>query len=302
MSSSSRDYKSGSHKRHPDADEERDRKSSKHSKISSSLKSSIKPIDEDDYFEKATEFRLWLREYKHKYFDELSSKEARRYFRKFVKKWNDYDLDEKFYKGMNSAQLDSSDTTRYKWSFAKKLDNQWELDTIRDNVESMTGTSMDDKRVNSKRRALPVGPAMPNSNTLTLEREERYERERADRKYESRRRAERKEAILDEVAPKEIGREAALAKKRALNAYHKRERSPDIELSEADLMGGDDFQARLAAERRAKENREARKQERQNQKLAPILSKMDEYKAKENATMEMFRKMAEEQKKRGAFQ
>lgn len=50
--------------------------------------------------------------------------------------------------------------------------------------------------------------------------------------------------MLDEVAPRETGREAQLAKKRALNAYHKRERSPDVELSEADLMGGDDFQAR----------------------------------------------------------
>lgn len=50
--------------------------------------------------------------------------------------------------------------------------------------------------------------------------------------------------MLDEVAPKETGREAALAKKRALNAFHKRERSPDVELSEQDLMGGDDFKAR----------------------------------------------------------
>jgi hypothetical protein len=50
--------------------------------------------------------------------------------------------------------------------------------------------------------------------------------------------------MLDEVAPRETGREAAIAKKRALNAYHKREKSPDVELSEADLMGGDDFQAR----------------------------------------------------------
>lgn len=49
--------------------------------------------------------------------------------------------------------------------------------------------------------------------------------------------------MLDEVAPREVGREAQLLKKRALNAYHKRERSPDVELSEADLMGGDDFQA-----------------------------------------------------------
>lgn len=76
------------------------------------------------------------------------------------------------------------------------------------------------------------------------DKEDRYERMRSDRKHESRKRNERREAMLDEVAPKETGREAALAKKRALNAFHKRERSPDVELSEQDLMGGDDFKAR----------------------------------------------------------
>lgn len=47
--------------------------------------------------------------------------------------------------------------------------------------------------------------------------------------------------------------------------------------------------------------RESRQAERRQQRLAPIMSKMDDYKAKENATMEMFRKMAEEQKKRGGI-
>lgn len=50
-------------------------------------------IGEDDYFEKANEFRVWLKESKGKYLDEISSKEARRYFKKFVKRWNDYELD-----------------------------------------------------------------------------------------------------------------------------------------------------------------------------------------------------------------
>ncbi|KAI8048931.1 uncharacterized protein B0P05DRAFT_582105 [Gilbertella persicaria] len=232
---------SRSHKRRRDSDDERDERSNKHSKISPSLKASIKPIDQDDYFEKATEFRLWLKEHKHKYFDELSSKESRRYFKKFVRRWNDYELEEKYYKGLNSSQLDSSDTTRYKWSFAKNLDKM-EMDSIKDSVDSMTGLSRgDDKvRASGKRRAQAVGPTIPDA----VDKEEQYERERASRKYESRRKREHREAVLDEIAPKETGREAALAKKRALSAYHKRERSPDVELPEADLMGGDDFQSR----------------------------------------------------------
>lgn len=307
MSSRKHESSSSSKRRHEDTErEDRHRSSHKHSKrrrdssedSSSSvprLPDSIKPISDDDYFEKATEFRLWLKEAKHKYIDEISSKESRRYFRKFVDKWNDYELDKKFYKGMNSTQLDSSDTTRYKWSFAKNLDKM-EMDSIRDNVDSMTALARGEDKLASKRRA-NVGPSMPTTMD-TFTKEQKYEEERSQRKYEAKRARERREAALDEVAPRETGREAAIAKKRALNAYHKRERSPDVELSEADLMGGDDFKSRLAAERRAKEAREARQAERREQRLAPIMSKMDEYKAKENATMDMFKKMAEEQRKR----
>ncbi|CEP11356.1 hypothetical protein [Parasitella parasitica] len=280
MSSSKRHGSSSSsrgHKRHHESDEEH-------------------TIDEDDYFEKANEFRLWLKESKHKYLDEISSKEARRYFCKFVRKWNDYELEEKLYKGLNSAQLESSDTTRYKWSFAKNL-NKMEMDTVRDNVDSMTSQSRGDDRISGKRRAQAIGPTMPDF----VDKEDQHERDRLNRKQEVKRRNERREAMLDEVAPKETGREAALAKKRSLNAYHKRERSPDVELSEQDLMGGDDFKARVAAERRANEMRESRQAERRQQRLAPIMSKMDDYKAKESATMEMFRKMAEEQKRRGGI-
>lgn len=314
MSSSKRHSTSGSSsKRRRDdySDEEEHHRSSKHSSSSSSKKhrhhreedseeddeeenklpNSIKPITEEAYFEKATEFRLWLKEAKQKYIDEISSKESRRYFKKFVKKWNAYELDEKFYKGMNSTQLGSSDTTRYKWSFAKKLDKM-EMDSVRDSVDSMTAQSRGEDKL--KRRA--AGPTMPPTDTFS--KEQRYEEMRTERKYEAKRAKERREAALDEVAPRETGREAQIAKKRALNAYHKRERSPDVELSEADLMGGDDFKARLAAEKRAKEAKEARQHERREQKMAPIMSKMAEYKAKESATMEMFKKMAEEQRKR----
>jgi hypothetical protein len=80
--------------------------------------------------------------------------------------------------------------------------------------------------------------------TYQKDKEESYEKERYKRKHEEKKRRERRTNMLDAVAPKETGREAQIAKKRALNAYHKRERSPDVELSEADLMGGDDFKER----------------------------------------------------------
>lgn len=281
---SSSSSKHGSKRRHESEDEGSSKHSSKKRHdtptLPESLKSSIEPITEEAYFEKANEFRLWLKEHKHKYIDEISSKESRRYFQKFVDKWNHFELEAKFYQGLNSTQLSSSDTTRFKWGFAKSLD-QSELDTVRDSVDSMTALSRGEDKL--KRRA-NVGPAMPPPMA-------------DQRKSEQRKQKERRQAILDEVAPRETGREAQIAKKRALNSYHKREPSPDVELSEADLMGVDDFKSRLAAEKRAKEMRESRQNERREQRLAPIMDKMGEYKAKEDATMAMFKKMAEEQRR-----
>lgn len=63
---------------------------------------------------------------------------------------------EKYYKGINSAQLSSTDNTGYKWSFAKKLD-QHELDSVRDSVDTMTGGG----RSSSQRRRTPAGPSRP---------------------------------------------------------------------------------------------------------------------------------------------
>ncbi|KAI8371540.1 uncharacterized protein BYT42DRAFT_580631 [Radiomyces spectabilis] len=297
----------GSSKHHRDSDEDRRSKKHKRSKekTSHSPRTDIEPISKDDYFEKATEFRLWLREKKHKYFGDLDKDDSRYYFAKFVKAWNKGDLDDKFYAGVNSTQLTSSDTTRYKWGFAKTL-NQHEQDRIRDSVDTMTNRDKNTDRhsgSSSSIRRPRAGPAMlpPGPQLDQVDKEERMERERAERRFEKRQSRSRKEEYLDEVAPKETGREAAIAKRRALNAYHKREKSPDIEFSEADLMGGDDFQARLAAQKRSEERRRERQTEKQQQRMAPLQNKMAEYKAKEDATIEMFKRMAAEQKQRGAF-
>lgn len=40
------------------------------------------------------------------------------------------------------------------------------------------------------------------------------------------------------------GREAMIEKKRARNEQYRREASPDIEMEDKELLGGDDFQSR----------------------------------------------------------
>ena len=76
---------------------------------------------------------------------------------------------------MSSAQLGSSDTTRYKWSFAKKL-NQFDLDSVRDNVDSMTNQSRGDDKVAAGRRR-NVGPSMP-TNTVGKEYNQNIKKKR----------------------------------------------------------------------------------------------------------------------------
>ncbi|KAG2175185.1 hypothetical protein INT44_007673 [Umbelopsis vinacea] len=295
-------------------------------------RSMIKEISKDDYFIKAAEFRVWLSEKKHKYFNELTSEDARYYFGKFVKAWNNFELDQKYYEGITPAQLSSQDSTRYKWGFSKNVD-QHELDSIRDSVDTMTNSqkklkaakestreSARESASDSRRVRRNVGPSLPSSSgrhhsgkfslvtdmSYDEDAMDRRDRERADRKRDAKGKRERDEHVLDEIAPKETGREAQLAKRRAQNAYHKRERSPDA-FKHAHLKSVDFLLIKLYPLhsldhlKRLEKQKQDRFAERQRQRTAPIRDKLDTFRAKEDQTMAMFRQMAEEQKKRGGL-
>lgn len=97
---------------------------------------------------------------------------------------------------------------------------------------------------------------------LVADQEDRDQRRRLQDRAAQKSHRKSKEADLEELVPKATGREAMLEKRRAQTAYHRRERSPDVELPEHTLMGtggGDDYKSMLAAERRRKEAREERK-------------------------------------------
>ncbi|KAG1224012.1 hypothetical protein G6F68_020206 [Rhizopus microsporus] len=61
-----------------------------------------------------------------------------------------------------SAQLDSSDSTRYKWSFAKNLDKM-EMNSIRDSVDSLTSQSRGDDKIKMIGKRRNVGPSLPDT-------------------------------------------------------------------------------------------------------------------------------------------
>ena len=97
--------------------------------------SDIDPISEDDYFKRSAEFRDWLREDRGRYFEDLTSEDARKQFKKFVSKWNAGELRSTIYK-QNGTEQTASSRTKHVWGFASKLSDadQYAIDRAIGNV------------------------------------------------------------------------------------------------------------------------------------------------------------------------
>ncbi|KAJ7897349.1 hypothetical protein B0H14DRAFT_2333073 [Mycena olivaceomarginata] len=262
------------------------------------------PISESDYFRKGDEFRIWLKDEKRKYFDELSGDKARSYFRKFVKAWNKGKLSKSLYAGVDPASISAESQTGYKWSFAankSRVDNA-ALRSVREQVGAATwGASSSsssapsaDPSSSSAGRSIR-GPTLPSSADLAYARELASESAHADASLKRKRdRAEAKERVEDMVGPREVGREGALEKKRARREADRsfRERGDDgLEADEGVLLGGgDSFKAQIA-KRDAAQSRRSQKYE---DKTAVVRERQSVYKEKETATMAMFQALAKE--------
>ncbi|KAI9502923.1 hypothetical protein BX070DRAFT_178264, partial [Coemansia spiralis] len=227
--------------------------------------SAVPEISQDDYFRLNASFRLWLRKEKNKYFDELPTAKARKHFASFVRAWNSGRLRSRYYSQDGElANLSKSIVTRHNWSFAANI-NREEMDHIKAAVQSSSALGA---AAEVYAPSQEQGPTIPSRAELPPESarlfdEEQRDRDRWRRRKERRDAKERRELILDEVAPKETGREAMLAKKRALNQIRHAERTVDMELSDSEVFGGatDDLDA-LKKDRAVREKRRLeRKQE-----------------------------------------
>ncbi|CAO1635288.1 unnamed protein product [Jaminaea pallidilutea] len=161
---------------------------------------------------------------------------------------------------------------------------------------------------------VPIGPSHPSDHRYDVE----SSAEKARLQAQAQRRASRRDEKdrQEEVAPRATGRDAVVEKRREKNRSN-REFAEGAgagggmdELDENDLMGGgDSFADALAAKRAAAERRhvggrggggagnseamsarEAKRAERE----AEQMEKRSEYRRKEDATMDMFKKMAAE--------
>ncbi|KAI6012718.1 hypothetical protein F5J12DRAFT_971937 [Pisolithus orientalis] len=260
---------------HRDRDRERDR--SRSPDREDELPEGVSPISESDYFLKNSEFSIWLRDEKGKYFDELSGERARSYFRKFVK-------------------------TGYKWSFASKSSgtDAEALRSAREDVDSATygpgRKSRGDTRATGGRT---LGPTLPSASDLVLAREAASEYQATERDLKRKRdRAEAKDRLEDIVGPKEVGREAMLEKKRARRENDKAFGEKGDEGLEADestlLGGGDSFKDHIARREAARRRWEEKRAAGREDKEAATRERAVAMREKERATMDMFQKLAKE--------
>ncbi|KAI8831880.1 hypothetical protein BJ741DRAFT_615585 [Chytriomyces cf. hyalinus JEL632] len=301
------------------ADRKRDKKKSKKEKKEKSHRrdteddranSSENQIGPDDFYSKSSEFIVWLKEHRGVFLSSLSSSESHRLFDKFAKRWNKGSLEKKYYDGIAATDLAANERSKHVWKFKVSADDEAKLVEAKDSVASMT-VSATGLTANTKkdRNAGPsnnsAGGALErrdeshrgNSRFAPPEGEDMDDEDRKRymsgmRKKEAKSFESRKNADLEDLAPKSTGREAQIDKRKAVNAYHKQERDTDVALKDSDLMGGgDSFAAHLEREKKRKERMQERRQPSTQQKEV-FDSRLQNYKAKEDATMAMLRDLA----------
>jgi hypothetical protein len=93
-------------------------------------------LEEDDYYERAREFRAWLASTRRPKFGDMSGEEAREHFREFVSQWNSGGIPDEYYLG--KIDMDASDGSRtgFQWGFASRLPEaeRMSLEAARDTV------------------------------------------------------------------------------------------------------------------------------------------------------------------------
>ncbi|EMD42346.1 hypothetical protein CERSUDRAFT_148113 [Gelatoporia subvermispora B] len=298
---SSRRQRSYSRDRSRSPEHDRSRGRSRSRSLDVPIPAGASPISESDYFLRSDEFRVWLKDEKHKYFDELSSDKARKYFRKFVKAWNRGKLPKSLYSGDISQPASSQ--TGYKWSFTSKT-SRADNDALRAAREEVgAATYHRSSRSESGPSAASAsgriqGPTLPSQSDITLAREAADESHVAERDYErKRKRKEDKERLEEVVGPKEVGREGMLEKKRAKRETDRafREKGDDgLDMDDSTLMGGGDSFRERIARRDAARQRFEKRGGATDEKVAAARERADAIRQKEKTTMDMFMQMAKE--------
>lgn len=151
-----------------------------------------------------------------------------------------------------------------------------------------------------------VGPSIPNMDDLELKREMDAEdglHHRDDIRFARKQDRKQQKESLDELVPRaEAGtRERQLEKKKEVNEKMKsfREKSPGAaDVPDTELMGGEDgiegYKKQKESFERKKNEREVRRDEFLRARQAERDERMQEYRSKEEGTMDMLRALAKQ--------
>lgn len=146
-----------------------------------------------------------------------------------------------------------------------------------------------------------VGPTLPTAQDIQLQREQRSEdfaKEAEIHHLELKRQRKLEKQRLEELVPRaEPGtRERQLEKRKEVSAAHRafRDKSPDITVSDSTIMGGDDVRAELMREKQREKERELRRDEAQRAREAERLLRRSDLEKREESTMDMLKKLAQE--------
>ena len=116
----------------------------------------------------------------------------------------------------------------------------------------------------------------------------------AEQKHQRRLEKERLNELIPRADPGT--KERRLEKKAEISAAHRafRDKSPEVTISDSTLMGGDDIKAELLRQKRIEAEREARRDEIWRAREAEKTERRRELAKREDGTMEMLKKLAQE--------
>lgn len=259
----------------PHRDEEKQQRKKKHQRDDDSTTSLGEPLGhppdtqldaEKDYFAYHQHLFVYLHR-KGRAFNDLDANETRRYFAKFVDKYNDGKLPRAYYEGLPPHVLENVKTTRHKWSFRTSSTEEQTLRVMQEGVRKQTEyePTPDEYDDRASSRVTIHAPSAPETASRPTQNNDTLPQERPQHDRVAHRRLKEHIRVAEEEfsgGPKE-GRERKREQRRELaerlhGAARQREEAPEID--ESKLYGGDmEYSAALARERARKEKRETQK-------------------------------------------
>lgn len=109
----------------------------------------------DDFYRMNPEFREWLKKSKKIIAGEISTAESKKYFKKFISKWNNGKLSDRYYRSIEVPFIGATMRTTHTWNF-KDVD-EVTLKNVRLEVEKLTSKGIvKDEQIDWSEKLLPL--------------------------------------------------------------------------------------------------------------------------------------------------